>query len=211
MNRRLLAVLALAGLVTLSGCALITGGTLEFSAQPATVSGDAQSEAGYDLVGVNAQTVNRTVDVLGMERTVSATNHVATYERDLAVATSGAMGTVVVFSTPEMSVAGQSVNPVGSMSPRQLLTAVSTGQGGVSNVEERGNRTVSVLGEDATVTVFDATRSVAGQEVEVTVHLLRVDHGGDHVVGLAVHPSVIDAEQAGVDAMFEGIEHTASS
>lgn len=175
------------------------------------MSGDAQDEAGYDLVGVTAQTVNRTVDVLEMERMVSATNHVATYERDLAVATTGAAGTVVVFSTPEMSVAGQSVNPVGSMAPRQLLTAVSTGQGGVSNVEKRGNRTVSVLGGAATVTVFDARRSVAGQEVDVTVHLLRVEHGDDHVIGLAVHPSVLSAKQAGVDAMFEGIEHTASS
>lgn len=211
MNRRLLAVLALTGLIALSGCALITGETIEFSAQPATVSEDAQSSAGYDLVGVEARTVNRTVDVIGMERTVRATNHVATYERDLAVATSGAVGTVAVVSTPQMSVAGQSVNPVGSMGPRQLLTTVSAGQGGLSEVERRGNRTTTVLDRNATVTVFDATTTYAGQEVDVNVHVLRVDHGGDHVIALAVHPTLISAEQAGVDAMFEGIDHTESA
>ena len=51
----------------------------------------------------------------------------------------------------------------------------------------------------------------AGQDVDVTVHLLQVDHGGDHVIALAVHPTLISAEQAGVDAMFEGIEHTGSA
>jgi len=208
MNRRLLAVVAIVGLVALSGCALLTSDTLEFSAQPATVSEDAQDSAQYDLVGVEERTLNRSVDVVGVERQIKATNHVATYERDLAIATSEAVGSVIVLSTPEMSVAGQSVNPVGSVPPRQLFETLAIDQAGISDVEKRGNRTTTVLGEEATVTIFDGTAEYSGQEVDVTMHLVRVNHEGDYVVGLAVHPTVMSPDQAGVDQMFEGIEHT---
>ncbi|MDZ7850318.1 MAG: DUF6517 family protein [Halodesulfurarchaeum sp.] len=207
MNRRTLAVVALAALVALSGCALLTGETLEFTADAATVSETAQQDAQYELVGVESQSINRTVEALGQERTIEAENWIATYERDLAIATTDAVGTVAVVSTPQMTMAGQAVNPVGKMGPRQLLDTVAAGQAGFSDATFRDNRTVTVLGEDATVSVFDATTEFAGQEVDVTVHLFRVAHEDDYVIGVAVHPSVMTAEQAGVDTMFAGIEH----
>jgi hypothetical protein len=173
------------------------------------VSESAQETAQYDLVGVEFQEINRTVEVLGQERRIVATNHVATYERDLGVTTADAVGNVVIVSTPEMSVAGQSVNPVGSMGPESVLRTLGAGQG-VSDLSAQGNRTVTVLGEDATVTVFGGTTTIAGQEVDVTAHFLRVAHEGDYVIGLAVHPAVMSPDQAGVDAMFAGIEHIGS-
>lgn len=210
MDKRALAVLALAVLLTLSGCALLTGETLEFTASTATVSDDARQAAQYEPVGVETQTINRTVEALGQERTVVATNRIATYERDLVVASTEAMGRVTVVSTPQMSVGGQSVNPVGSMGPRELLETIAAGQTDLSNVALRDNRTVTVLGEDATVSVFDGTTEYAGQAVDVTLHLVRVAHEGDYVIGVAVHPSVMTGEQADVDTMFAGIEHTGS-
>ncbi|MFB6085285.1 MAG: DUF6517 family protein [Halodesulfurarchaeum sp.] len=210
MDRRTLAVVALVALVSLSGCALLTGETLEFSANAATVSNDTLQEARYDLRGVENQSISRTVEALGQERTIEATNWIATYERNRSVESTGAVGTVVVVATPQMIVAGQAVNPVGKLSPRQLLGTISTAQRGLSNVAFRDNRTVTVLGEDATVSVFEATTRVADREVDVTVHLVRVAHGEDYVIGVAVHPSVMTAEQAGVDTMFAGIQHPTS-
>lgn len=210
MDRRVTLTLALVGLVALSGCALLTGETLEFAAGPATVGEDAQSAAQYDQVSMESPTINRTISVAGQERTVRATNHVVTYERDLAVTTTQATGTVVVLSTPQMAVVDQPLNPVGEMGPRQLLETISAGQADLSNVAVSENRTVPVLGENATVTVFDATTTAGGQEIDVTVHLVRVAHDGDFVVGVGVHPSIMTAEQAGVDRMFQGIEHTGS-
>ncbi|MEF8772466.1 DUF6517 family protein [Halodesulfurarchaeum sp.] len=208
MNRRIVAVLALTALIMLSGCALLTGETLEFTAGQASVSDEAQQTAQYELLEMDTQSINRTVEALGQDRTVKATNHIARYERGLAVTTTETVGTVVVISTPQMNVAGQSVNPVGSMPPQQLLETVAAGQDGFSDVSQRENRTMTVLGEDATVTVFDATTEYGGQSVDVTVHLVRVTHEGDYVIGLAVHPTLISGEQAGVDTMFGGIEHT---
>ncbi len=210
MDRRALAAVALVALVGLSGCSLLTGETLEFTAGTATVTDDAQETAQYDLVGVDTQSINRTVEALDQERTVQATNRIATYERDLAVTTTEAVGTVVVLSTPQMSVGGQAVNPVGSMGPSQLLETIASGQGELADVSVRDNRTTTVLGEDATVTSFDAVTTVQDQAVPVVVHLVRVAHEGDYVIGLAVHPSLMTAEQAGVDTMFGGIEHTGS-
>ncbi|MFP4530959.1 MAG: DUF6517 family protein [Halodesulfurarchaeum sp.] len=209
MNRRTLAVLALVALLVLSGCAFLTGETLEFTATAATVSETAQQDAQYELLELENQSINRTVEALGQERTVEAKNWIATYERDLAVSTTGAVGTVALVSTPQMTVAGQAVNPVGKMSPRQLLETVAAGQG-LSDVTFRDNRSVTVLGEDATVSVFDATTEYAGQEVDVSVHLFRVAHEDDYVIGVGVHPAVMSAEQAGVDTMFAGIEHPGS-
>lgn len=210
MDRRALAVVALVALLSLSGCTLLTGETLEFSANAATVSDDALLEAQYDPLGVENQSISRTVDALGQERTIKATNRIATYERNVSVAGADAIGTVVVVSTPQMIVAGQAVNPVGKMSPRQLLGTVSTAQTGLSNVTFRDNRTVTVLGEDATVSVFEATTG-AGQEVDLIVHIVRVPHGEDYVIGAAVHPAAMTAEQAGVDTMFTGIQHPTST
>jgi hypothetical protein len=208
MNRRIVAVLALTALIMLSGCALLTGETLEFTAGHASVSDEAQQAAQYELIKMDNQSINRTVEALGQERTVKATNHIARYERDLPVTTTEAVGTVVVVSTPQIDVAGQSVNPVGSMEPRQLLETVAAGQSGFSDITQTDNRTKTVLGDETTVTVFAATTEYGGQNVDLTVHLVRVPHEGDYVIGLAVHPSLMSGEQAGVDTMFGGIEHT---
>ncbi|MFB6110219.1 MAG: DUF6517 family protein [Halodesulfurarchaeum sp.] len=211
MDRRAVLTLALVGLVASSGCALLAGGTLEFTAAPATVSEAAQSAAQYELSRMQSPSINRTVSVAGQERTIRATNHLAVYERELAAGPVRATGTVLVLSTPQMTVFGQSLNPIGEMSPRQLLEAVAASRAGLSNVAIRGNRTVPVLGETATVTAFEATTEFGGRQVDVTVHLLRVAHEGDYVVALAVHPSVMTAEQAGVDRMFRGIEHASGT
>lgn len=207
MDKRSLAVVGLLALVTLSGCALLTGETLEFEAEPATVSADAVSAASYEEVGVEEEVVNRTFTVADQEREVSLTNWVASYERDLGLATSAAPGTVTVLSTPEISVAGQTVNPLGRMSDRELLETLLQEYDAVSGVEQQSTRTVTVLGEGTEVTTFASTVEYRGQEVDVTIHLTSMTHEGDVVVGVALHPEVMTPDQAGVDTMFEGIEH----
>lgn len=207
MNRRVLVVLGLVSLLALSGCALLTGETLEFSAEPATVTEDAYTASSYEEIDLEAQSVTETVELLGQERTIQATNYVATYERDLAITETDAAGTVVVLSTPEMSVAGQALNPIASMEPKQVLDTITATHGDISEATVSDERTATVLGEEATVTVFDAETEVAGQTVDVTVHLVQLTHEGDLVVAVGVHPAIMDHEQAGVDTMFEGIEH----
>lgn len=207
MDRRALAVLGLVTLVTLSGCALLTGDTLEFSATKATVSDSATAEAGYEEVSVEPRTINQSFTVADQERDVRVTNWVATYERDLVVGTTPAPGTVAVLSTPEISIAGQTLNPIGSMSDRELLDRLLEEEGGISDVTHDGTRTATVLGTETEVEMYQGTVEYEGQQVDVTIHLTRVNHGGDYVVALGLHPAAMNADQAGIDTMLTGIEH----
>lgn len=207
MDRRALVVLALAGLVALSGCALLTGETLEFTAEKATVGDQTLSETGYEEVAVQEQTVNRSFSVAGEQREVRLTNWIASYQRG-GSGSAPTPGTVTVLSTPEVSVAGQTLNPIGQLSPRDLLDQVLRGYGDVSGVEQQSSRTVTVLGQETNVTAFDATILVEGQEVPVTIHLTTVNHEGDYVVAVGVHPQALSPEEAQVDTMFRGIEHS---
>ena len=207
MKRTGVVAVALAFMMALSGCAFLTGGPLEFAASKATVSDQAQQSAGYEEVSVEAQNRSQSFSAAGQERDVKLTNWVATYERDLGIATSSAPGSVVVLSTPTVSIAGQTLNPLGSMSHREVLNQVLQQYGGLSDVEERDTKTMTVLGEDSEVTTFSANADYEGVEVPVLVHLTTVEHEGDIVVAIAVHPEMLSEDQVGVETMFGGIEH----
>jgi hypothetical protein len=64
-----------------------------------------------------------------------------------------------------------------------------------------------VLNESADVSKFEGTATLSGQEVDVFVHVTKVKHDGDFVVGVAIHPQQLDGEQERVDTLLEGIEH----
>ena len=210
MDRRALVAVALAAMVGLSGCALLTGETLEFEASQATVSDSALGQAQYEEVGIEQKTVNRSFAVAGQEREVRLTNWVASYQRDLGGTASPAPGTVSVLSTPEVSIAGQTLNPIASLSPRELLDNILQQYSGISDISQAGTRNVTILGAERTVTSFTGTIEYEGQEVDVRIHLATATHEGDVIVAVAVHPEMIPPDQAGVDTMFQGIEHTGS-
>lgn len=209
MDRRTLAVLGLVTLVTLSGCALLSSDTLEFSASKATVSDSATADAGYEEVSVEPRTVNRSFTVADQERDVRVTNWVATYERGLTEGTTPAPGTVAVLATPEISIAGQTLNPIGSVTNRDLLDRLLQQQAAISDVNRVETRTEAVLGTETEVVTFEGTIESEGQQVAVTIHLTRVNHGSDYVVAVALHPAAMSPDEAGVDTMFAGIEHEA--
>lgn len=209
MTRRL-AVVALCVLLTTTGClGVLTGDeTLSFEASAAAVDATALESANYQQYRADAETVAREFSAAGQTREVTVTNRVRGYNRTLALGPLGErdLGRFVVVSSPAVEVAGETFNPVGDWSNRRLVSELADSYEGLDDAEFESNRTVAALGADRTVSAFTGTSTVAGQEVDVRVHVTTVRHGEDFVVALAVHPEAVDEEDR-VDTLVAGLRH----
>jgi len=195
MQRR--ALVGLVAVVLLAGC---TGGALSFSASPATVEADALAAADYAGGPPEQVTVNESVEVGGASRQVTATTWTATYDAN------GTPASLVVASTPDATVAGQSVNPLARLSGRELLERLAQevdNAGGVDlqdlEVVEREER--EVLGTRTEVTTFATTASTEQGDVPVRIHLASVSHEGDVVVLVGVDPEEVDERSTQLELM----------
>ena len=222
MNRRgLLAAIAASTSVAVAGCAG-QDGSYEFDAEPARIPESAYADADYTGEEPESYTVDREFNVTGVNAQVTATTWVARYVN------SETQSALFVASTPNASVAGQSVNPLvrveGADLIRRLLNQINQQAGGsggnadiqTDDIEERGEETRTVLGEEATVSIFETTISaeVGGadtesgsvEDVPVLLYLATVQHDDDVIALVGVHPVQIDqADQ--LLSMMEAVEH----
>jgi len=209
MSRRLLPV-AVALLFVTSGCVgLITGETVTFAAEPATVSDSTLDETGYELQNASQRNVSESVTVAGQERTLRLTNEWRQYTRSGTILGVEVVeiSRFVVLSTPTAEVAGQDLNPAADWSNRRVISEMRDRTGLVPDLEAEGNRTVQALGESRRVSTYTGTAQVLGQPVDVRVHVASFTHEGDVVVAVAVHPEDLD-ETDTVDALFSGLQHS---
>jgi len=211
MNRRTaLGVALIAVLVATAGCVdLVMGNTPTFESSEANVSDAAIEESGYELSESDTQNVTRNVSAAGQERTVRVTNHVTQYNRSLSLGPFGdrELGRFVVFTTPEVEIAGQTMNPAADWSERRVLTEVAQEYASLNDISHVDNRTVSILGSERDVEQFAGTTTVGSNEIDVFIHVTKFTHEGDIVVGIGVHPQQLPDEQDRQDAMFGGIQH----
>lgn len=210
MHRRTAVAVALAVLIATSGClGIISGDDLEVSASEATVSDAALQESGYEEQSVESSEVTREFSAAGQSRNVTVTNHVAMYERTVDVPVIGEQRAAVfgAFASPEVSVLGQSFNPIDDYSDRELAELAQQQYDGLSIGDAVGTRSMTVLNESTDVTKFEGTADLGGQSVDVYVHVTKVKHDGDFVVAVAIHPQQLDGEQERVDTLLTGLEH----
>ena len=213
MYRRRFGAAALAVLLGTSGClGFVTGEeALVFESDPATTAESIASDAGYETKGPRERVVNRSFDVAGQSRTVRVVNHVTTYEKrlDLPVVRDVRLGMFSVVSSPSVEIAGREFNPLGDYSKQRLVRMAGSTYGGFNGIERVSSRTITVLGEETTVTKYAASTRVNGRSIEVFVHVTRVRHGDDYVVALGVYPRRFSGEEANVLEMMRAIEHPA--
>ena len=194
-------------LVASAGCVgLLTGDEpMTFSADPISVSGDAVQEAGYQLDKEEPVVVERSVSFQGQERQIEITNHVAVYRKSVLGMDAGFF---VAFSTPRAEVVGQALNPLGRLPKDELLEQVASQGSDVDDVSRTGSFDQDILGETRTVDSYTATTTADGQQVELTLHVVRFTHEGDIVIGVGAYPREYSGEDE-IRTMFEGIEHPA--
>jgi hypothetical protein len=210
---RTVSVLVLAGVVVLAGC---TGTLLSAEATPATLPSSAYESAGYVHGNTTAVPLAYDVGVAGVSRNVTVTSWLSGYSRTTADDRTAGL---LVLSTPNVEVAGESVNPFSRLSDGAILDRVldATSSFGVTEGMDdlRGLRRVdtterTILDTPTNVTTYAGSVDAEGTRIGVLVHVLTVEHGDDVVVAIAVHPESMD-ETATVHELFERIEHDVSN
>jgi hypothetical protein len=208
-------LLAVTAVVLLAGC---LGGTLSFSATPATIPPASLTAEGYVAGNATAVPLRLPVGVAGVGTTVDVTAHVAGYSRTTA---SNDTAGLLLLSTPDERVAGRSVNPFAVATNREVLqTALTTlertgglageytpaGTAGIADLREVAVRNVTMFGEPTELTTYAGTATADGERVAVLVHVAAVRHDGDVVVALAVHGESMDERDA-VARLVAAAEH----
>ena len=193
MRRSVACALALAVALSAAGCLGGDSEPVRASGSPATFGDGAAADAGYEPVGVTNRTLNATLtttvegDIQGQaSEDVVAAIPVAQYR------TSGDPPSVVaVASSPSIQLLEnppRSSDPLSTLSTSDLVAFVQTTYGDVGDIEWADNRTVTVLGEEATLVAYRGSASAAGTTLDVRVGVVRVRHEGDVVTVVAVGP-----------------------
>ena len=216
-RRRALAVMGTIGFGGLAGC---LGEEMEYTASPARIPG--ATEMGYDEDGPQDIEFDETIEFGGVEQDV----HIRTWSA--AYADPDSESAVFVFSTPDVSVAGISANPLARLSGADLLARVideglgaADFDGGIREIEAEDEREVTVLGDSRELQVFTAIfetddAELAGQdgEVPIRLYLLSFIHEDDVIFSVGFQPDAAEiAEEMNgdefADEADEEVEETA--
>ncbi|MEF8822089.1 MAG: DUF6517 family protein, partial [Halovenus sp.] len=201
-----LAAISGGAVVSLSGCALL-GDEIEQSADPARVSEQALQGTGYSEARMEDQSFEQTVEINDEERDLRQTNWVTEY-RKLPGETEQSAASFLIFTTPTVTVAGQSANPFNAFSEEQLIRRLTdqSGRGDATDLEKQRERETEILGESVTLSIYQTTQSVAGQDVDVTMYFGNLANDSDLLFLLGAHPELLD-ESENIYQLAEGIEH----
>jgi hypothetical protein len=207
---RALRPLSVAVVLVLAGC---SGTLVEFTAAPATIPAPALDAQGYVHGNTTALPITYRVGPPGFSQDVTAETWMSGYSKTTA---DNETAVLLLYSSPDVTVEGTSVNPLRQLSNRELVTFVLDrttdlrGLGGVEDVtdlQEVSVQNVTVLGASTELVSYAGRAAVDGQSVAVVVNVAIVSHEGDVVVALGVHEETVDERAAHV-ALVERIVHT---
>lgn len=225
-RRTFITAVGTAGLVGLAGCSGGIPDDLEFTAEPATVEQAVATDAGYEPQETTPLELNESIDVAGETREINITTWTTGYQSDT--------GPFIVLSTPNVEIAGQSLNPLARLSGSELIGRLLEEAGGgdaISDLEPAGETEITVFDESATVEEFTATlQASAGSgsgsgggdlpaaaengEIPIRLYLLSVTHetgtdSSDVVFALTFHPQE-GGDPETVYTLFESLQHPVS-
>lgn len=213
-RRQLLGTTGIALTASTAGClGFLTGQQpLSFAADPAVAADSTASEAGYETEGPKEKVITREYTAAGQTREVEVTNQITTYEKTIEMPLFGEarLGVFAAVSSPKVKIAGQTLNPLKDYTNRQLVGLLASEYESIENPTEVGERTVETLGSELTFTKYEATATVQGQDVDVFIHVGRIESGEDFVVPLGVYPKEKESqEQPNIISLTESLEHPA--
>lgn len=193
--------------VSVAGCSALFGDEIEQSASPARVREGTRQETGYEEQKMTDQTFEQTVEVGGEQRDLRLTNWITEY-RKLPTAEEQSAASFLIFTTPTITIAGQSANPFDRLDEETLIRRLVTRseRGSAGDLQEQQGRETEILGETVSLSVYESTQSVAGQDVVVNMYSGDLTHDGDIIYVLGTHPKLVD-EAENIYQLAGGIEH----
>lgn len=200
--------------ILLGGCTdILTQRATEFEAERGIVTESARSDTRYSEVNRTQTRAEQNYE--NIDRTIVVINKLTEYARtmDLPLAGGGQLGRFTVLSSPEVTVAGEALNPVADMDNDELANTVQEQYDSVGNVQKIDDRSADLLGETVTVSRYRADAETEGESAEVHLHIAkgdstRSDDGTDFIVCVGVNPSNID-ERDRIDRLLSGVDHPA--
>ena len=225
MNRRaLLCGTALLGATALTGCQeeiedmLLDEDDFEADAEPAGVDEDTLATLGYEHVATEQRRIEREFDIAGESREIVAGNWVSTYLPEGAsdAAEAGEVpseleddgGAFGILTTPDFTIAGQTINPVEYFDDEELIEAIDDEVDSViiDDVERIDDSEATILGETTEVGIFSVVIEIDGDAYDGSAYLARVEHEDDMVVPVGAHIDEVDAKDELLELMAH-VEH----
>lgn len=196
-------------LATSAGCLDFLSDATTFEAKKAYTAESIASEHNYVQQEPRELRAERTFSAGGQEQTVTVVSWATEYYKTLDVGplSGERAGVFAAISTPQVELLGESFNPVGDATPRDVANRFQSQYEGLSVGAETDRRSVRTLGSSVPVSTFDGTATISGQEVDTKFVVSEsAENEGDHVVALGVYPRQLD-ERSSMLTMMENLRH----
>lgn len=197
MNRRVaLGAIGTAGIASMAGC-LGLAGLNEHVATPIGVDEETRAETGYEMTSVEEIGIEESVNFVLWSETVTVKNYVTEHEKSVSVGpiTNQRAAVFMVISTPQVSVAGQEVNPIAEKSTADIVELAADNYDDLDvDTDSREDEELEILGQSTIESTFtaQATFSATGVDsvpLDVNVHVTEaVETDDDLVVPIGVYP-----------------------
>lgn len=208
-------VIAGVGGVTLAvtaGCLSATG-LNEHEASPAGVDPDVREETGYEQTGIDDIVVEETFEAAGISEEITVRNYLTEHEKSIDLGPIGSIqaAAFMILTSPQISIAGRELNPIGEMSASELIELIEADFDGISNVNHVSDDEVTILEEETAESIFEADADFDGTTVEVYVHITEsVQTSDDHLVTIGVYPKQVERfERDNIETLMESVVENA--
>lgn len=194
-------------LVAAGGVVALVGLPVTYESSPAAVHADGLESAGYTETGPEKYAMEDSESVVE----ISVTNWAAVYH-DGGSDSTAEPASLVVLSTPDARLGDRSLNPMTQLSDPELAATALTRldrfeDDDLTDIRQVDEERRTILGTVATVRTYTATDSGADTDSgSLLVHQAIVEHQGDVVVIVGVHPESTDERETQLSLM-EAVEH----
>lgn len=128
--------------------------------------------------------------------------------------TSAEAAAFAAVSTPDVSIAGQTFNPIEEMDNEELIeefaSEMETDSIELEDVEQIETVSLSILGEDRDVDLLRGQSELHGETVDIDILMSSFANDDDYLVLAGLYPEMLtDQERAYAEDLLESVEHPA--